>query len=286
MPRDLADVLHYFLPELEQGRGDAPDHEVPSVQEAPVDLPGSSSSQGPGCAEDRAAARPPLPVLGLPIGARDVVRAALAWNLAIETTRLGASTVLLAPDSDGRSPLWPEAGIGPLGSELVYCRAQDLEQLYAAAAELAAARAEKARQGGIVFLRIPPEWLEEGRTELDPVRWMLLMSSSNRRDLDAAFERAARLVDRHPRIELGLTVHGAQSIAEARSAFEWLARRIQQRFGLDLISYGLLVDDLHVYRAIAAQRPIGLAHPQAPATRALMDVARLLYEDARSRVLG
>jgi hypothetical protein len=193
---------------------------------------------------------------------------------------------MLAPDSDCRSPLWPEAGIGPLGSELVYCPARDLPGLYAAAADLAAARAEKARQGGIVFLRIPPEWLDDECTPIESARWMLLMSSSNRRDLEAALDRAARLQSSHPRIELGLTVHGAQSIAEARSAFEWLARRMQERLGLDLISYGLLVDDLHVYRAIAAQRPIGLAHPQAPATRALMDVARLLYEDARSRVLG
>ena len=29
------------------------------------------------------------------------------------------------------------------------------------------------------------------------------------------------------------------------------------RLGLELASYGLLVDDLHVYRAIVAQRPIG-----------------------------
>ncbi len=284
MPRDLADVLHYFLPELEQGRGEAVDREAKAATEAPIGL--ERSWPGPGCSEGRASAPPPLPILGVPIGARDVVRAALAWNLAIETTRLGASTVMLAPDSDSSSPLWPEAGIGPLGSELVYCPATDLAGLYATAAELAAARAEKARHGGIVFLRIPPDWLEDSGEPLDSARWMLLMSSSNRRDLDAALDRAARLVDRHPRIELGLTVHGAQSISEARSAFEWLARRIRERLGLDLISYGVLVDDLHVYRAIAAQRPIGLAHPQAPATRALMDVARLLYEDARSRVLG
>ena len=284
MPRDLADVLHYFLPELEQGRGETVDREAipsPDASRRP-----DRSTTEPAPTNRRASAPPPLPILGVPIGAHDVVRAALAWNLAIETTRLGASTVMLAPDSDCRSPLWPEAGIGPLGSELVYCPARDLPGLYAAAADLAAARAEKARQGGIVFLRIPPEWLDDERTPIESARWMLLMSSSNRRDLEAALDRAARLQSSHPRIELGLTVHGAQSIAEARSAFEWLARRMQERLGLDLISYGLLVDDLHVYRAIAAQRPIGLAHPQAPATRALMDVARLLYEDARSRVLG
>jgi hypothetical protein len=257
LPRDLADVLHYFLPELEQGQGKA--GECPPT---------------------------PLPILGLPIGEQDVVRAALAWNLAIEASRLGASTVMLAPETDEVSPLWPEAGPGPLGSELVFCPARNLTDLQAAADELAAKRASKARQGGVVFVRIPPSWLEQGHAPIESVRWVLLMSSSNRRDLEGAFELAASLQRRHPRIEIGLTVHGTQTIAEARSAFEWLARRMRDGLGLDLISYGLLVDDLNVYRAIAAQRPIGLVHPQAPATRALMDVARLIYEDARSRVLG
>ena len=86
--------------------------------------------------------------------------------------------------------------------------------------------------------------------------------------------------------EVGVTIHGVTSVNEARCAFKHLSRLCQTRLQLDLTSYGLLVDDLHVYRAIAAGRPIGLAHPQAPATRALMDVAGLLYEDARSRVLG
>jgi MinD-like ATPase involved in chromosome partitioning or flagellar assembly len=49
-----------------------------------------------------------------------------------------------------------------------------------------------------------------------------------------------------------------------------------------LLSYGLLVDDLHVYRAIVSGRPVGLEHPQSPAARALRDVARLLLEDTRS----
>jgi len=284
LPRDLADVLHYFLPELEEGVPAEADPVRPSDTRAARDGSGSADSRSHRVPPNRPP--PPLPILGLPIGERDVVRAALAWNLAIETIRLGGSTVILAPESDRGSPLWPEAGIGPLGSELIFCPATDLESLIATADDLAAARAEKARRGGIVFVRIPPAWLVDPQAPSDVIRWLLLLSSSNRRDLAEAFELARMLARTHPSIEIGLTVHGANTIAEARSAFESLARRMEEQLGLVLTSYGMLVDDLHVYRAIAAQRPIGLAHPQAPATRALMDVARLLYEDARSRVLG
>jgi hypothetical protein len=272
LPRDLADVLHYFLPEID----DAP--ETSAASDAPI-----------GNVEARSLANvttsSPLPILGMPIGERDVVRAALAWNLAIETSRLGGSTVMLAPASKEASPLWPEPGMGPLGTELVLCPATDLESLYRAAAELAMARADGRGHGGIVFVRIPPPWLASGDTQASPIRWLLLLTSANRRDLDEAYDLAKKLLAASPRAEVGVTIHGVSAISEARGAFEYLSRISQERLGLVIASYGLLVDDLHVYRAIAAQRPIGLAHPQAPATRALMDVARLLHEDARSRVL-
>ena len=73
---------------------------------------------------------------------------------------------------------------------------------------------------------------------------------------------------------------------EAEEAFAKLARTTQRSLGRDLQSYGLLVDDLDVYRAIVAQRPIGLAHPQSPAARALRDVAQMLLDDARKRAVA
>jgi hypothetical protein len=337
LPRDLADVLHYFLPEID---GDAqpgtptpaarqldvrPDAAVPDAPRVESPAPPDGITAGSPRRATRPP-RPPLPILGLPIGERDVARAALAWNLAIETTRLGGTGVLLAPDSDPASPLWPEAGIGPLGSEVIFCPARDLSELYAFASDLAIARAERSRQGGIIFVRIPTAWLGTQASRLDDqpedhpgsrpdiqsedqpadrleirpespstvsatpfarsMLWLLLLSSSNRRDLREARDLAGRLMQAHPRIEIGVTIHGANTISEARCAFETLARDCEDEFDIGLTSYGLLVDDLHVYRAIAAQRPIGLAHPQAPAARALTDVAKLLYEDARSRTLG
>jgi hypothetical protein len=164
--------------------------------------------------------------------------------------------------------------------------ARNLDDLYRAATDLARNRSRASKHGGIVFVRIPPPWLADGPMPTNPIRWLLLLAPSNRRDLDEAYELAKTLHSANPGVEVGVTIHGVEAVAEARSAFEYLSRISQEQLGIVLISYGLLVDDLHVYRAIAAQRPIGLAHPQAPATRALMDVARLLHEDARSRTLG
>jgi hypothetical protein len=277
LPRDLADVLHYFLPEIDDAHKARATIEIPFDK---VEMPSRAHMPAPTS----------LPILGMPIGERDVVRAALAWNLAVETARLGGSAVMVAPATDEASPLWPEPGMGPLGTELVLCPAADLESLYAAAAEVAASRAGGSTPSGIVFVRIPPSWLISGNTAGDTqtsrIRWTLLLTSANRRDLQEAFELAKTLHETNPSADVGVTIHGVKTISEARRAFEYLSRISEEQLGLVLASYGLLVDDLHVYRAIAAQRPIGLAHPQAPATRALMDVARLLYEDARSQIRG
>ena len=280
MPRDLADVLHYFLPELEES---TPSPENASERPAAPVNPGGPPTD---FLRRRGTPSPALPILGLPIGTQDVVRAALAWNLAIETARLGATTILLAPESDRGSPLWPEPGIGPLGCELVFCPAKDVTSLYEAAAEVALKRAGSAKRGGVVFLRIPPEWIGRDAAPQSLVRWFLLLSAARQDDLSDTLAFARKMVSQHPGAEIGLSVHGVSSIAEARKAYESLAKSMRHELSQDLVSYGLLVDDLHVYRAIAARRPIGLAHPQSPAARALGDVARLIYEDARSRVLG
>ena len=124
MPRNLADVADYFLPRaggaVPPGRGPREWRE----SRAPL--------------RERPAA---LPIVAVPMGDRDVVRAALEWNLVVEVARLGASAALLAPLDDEPSPLWPESGPGPVGTEVVLVSAQDSADLARAALYLAVARA-------------------------------------------------------------------------------------------------------------------------------------------------
>jgi hypothetical protein len=87
-----------------------------------------------------------------------------------------------------------------------------------------------------------------------------------------------------PRAHIGVTVHGADSLGEAEESFGRLLASARRDLDHELTRYGLIVDDLDVYRAIVAQRAIGLAHPQSPAARALRDVARMLVDQARSAV--
>ena len=89
-----------------------------------------------------------------------------------------------------------------------------------------------------------------------------------------------------PGAEVGVTLHGVESVAEARPAFGRLAGRFEAELGRPLRSFGLLLDDLLVYRAVVERRPVVLSHPQSLAARALADVARLLLGDARSGAPG
>lgn len=271
MPRDLADVADYFLPRTSPARPAA------SAQEA----------LGSRISEFEHAERPAaLPIVAVPVGERDVVRAAFVWNLAVEVARLGSSATLIAPSHPEPSPIWPEAGLGPVGAEVVLTPADGLAQLHLAALDLAVARAADSPEGGVVFACIPPAWLGRPTNAHSLLRWVLLFASTERHDLLETYGLAKRVLAASHAARVGVTIHGARRIAEAQSAFLHLAGVASRHLGRDLASYGLLVDDLHIYRAIVSRRPIGLEHPQSRAARALRDVARLLLEDAGKLALA
>ncbi|MDG2334160.1 MAG: hypothetical protein P8Q97_08050 [Myxococcota bacterium] len=262
MARNLSDVLHYFGPELAEAEA-----QVRPAEDAP-------RAEAPACR-----------IIGVPIGSRDVVRAAFAWNIAVEVVRLGGRATILCPDETSPSPLWPQASTGPLGVALRPSLAQNLDELLASAQDWAANTAHKS-ESDLLLVRIPPEWISAAVAPSPLLDWVLLFTSSEEANLQEALALTRNVVDRHPGARVGITIHGAQSREEAETAFGNLARASREKTGRDVRSYGLLVDDLDVYRAIVAQRPIGLAHPQSPAARALRDVAELLLGDIEEDARG
>ncbi len=253
MPRELGDVLHYFLDEA----GEGPDRE----------------------AREPAGARR-VPLLGVPLGERDVVRAAFVWNLAVEIARSGASATVIAARGTDAEALWPAPGAGPLGAELVLCGARDPAELGRTARDVAGLRGRGHTKPGLVLVCVPAAWVSAGARAMP--RWSLLFATPDPRELRACYALAERLLRGAPDARVGVTIHGVASIAEARAAFQRLASEAERHLGRGLLSYGLLLDDLAVYRAIVSLRPIGLAHPQSRGAQAVADVARLLLEDAPS----
>jgi hypothetical protein len=226
-----------------------------------------------------------LPILTLPIAGRDVVRAAFAWNLAVELARLGARTTLIAPRDPGVAPLWPEPGTGPMGADVHFARAADASALAHAGIDVAIRSADEATDGGVVLVCVPPTWLLRAGAVRPLLRWLLLLSTPDSRDLQETYA-LAKCAYRHGSDPLvGLVVHGVRRMGDAERAFDRVAAAAVSHLGHSPVSYGLLADDLHVYRAIASRRPIGLEHPQSRAARALRDVARMLYEDAQKMTL-
>ncbi|MFQ5415797.1 MAG: MinD/ParA family protein [Myxococcota bacterium] len=270
MPRDLGDVLHYFLPDEER---------------AGTLRRGSERFEAFG--ERPLSARPAaLPILAIPVGDRDVVRAAYAWNLAVEVARRGASATLVASDRSETSPLWPEPGRGPVGTEVALSSARSFGELGLAALDIAVKRAADSTDGGVVLVTVPPEWFREAADGRALTRWVLLFSAAETPELLESYGLAKQILRANPDAEVGVTIHGVRRIAEAQGAFDRLAGAAVRHLDRRLTSYGLLVDDLHVYRAIVSRRPICLEHPQSHAAKALRDVARLLLDDARQRAVG
>ncbi|MEM7412474.1 MAG: hypothetical protein AAF430_19750 [Myxococcota bacterium] len=255
MPRNLDDVLDYFLP---------PAQEEESTRPNPA----------------------ALPLLTVPLAPDDAVRAGLAWNLGVEWARRGARSVLVAPRDRALAPLWPEAGPGPLGCQVHYAPAHDASALAHAAIDLAVEQAAVASDGGLVLVALPREWLQHETLPRPLLRWLLLWSTPDLPDLRQNYALAKRAWLQGNDARIGLVVHGARDASDARSAFARIAGTARRHLSRSPVSYGLVVDDLQVYRATAEGRPIGLLHPQSRAARAVGDVAGMLWQDALKMNLG
>jgi hypothetical protein len=157
--------------------------------------------------------------------------------------------------------------------------ASDLPELGRAALDLAVSRAAESEAGGLVLVRVPPAWLAAGCDARALLRWVLLFSADEPREMLETYALAKAVLASHPDARIGITIHGARRVSDAEQTFQRLADVALRHLGRSFVSYGLLVDDLHVYRGIVSRRPIGLEHPQSRAARALRDVARLLLED-------
>ncbi len=274
MPRNISDVLDHLLPEAER-----------SKPVEPESANASAASQATGSPRTTASASRLL-ILGLPISHSDVVRAAFAWNLVVEVARLGGHAVLVSPSHDTEASLWPDHGLGPLGAEVVLAEAEDLGALERAVLDVAETRAAEAEEAGIVFARVPPLWLRKAADGPKLLQHSLLFTSTEPRDLLETYGIAKLLLGSHIGGRIGVTVHGVQRLEEASEAFLHLSEVAERRLGRSLESYGALVDDLHVYRAIVARRPIGLAHPQSAAAHSLRDVAEILLRTAKEEMRG
>jgi hypothetical protein len=215
----------------------------------------------------------------VPLLPRDVVRGALVWNLAVELARQGASTCLLAPPAATCSS-WPPPGPGPLGLEIVEVAAADLAS-FARAAEAAARRTTKRAAGSVLALAtVPAGWLREATPPGPLARWVLLLARPDEHDLLETWSALEAVATRAPRARLGTTVFGVRTLADARHTFEGLATLAELELSRRLVSYGALIDDVHLSRSIVTRRPIPLAQPGSSAARALADVASMLIEDA------
>jgi hypothetical protein len=193
-------------------------------------------------------------------------------------TAQGAVTTVVAP-SRMMPPVWPDPGRNALGAEMMPVLAEGLGDLSRATLDVAVGQEADETQASPVIVCVPPTWLGKAADGAAILRRVHLFTSPEPSELIEAYALAKHLWAVARRATVGITIYGVQRVEVARRTFERLADTAHRHLGRDLASYGLLVDELQIYRAIVERRPIGLAHPQSRAARSLRDVARLLLDD-------
>lgn len=246
MARALGDVLHLFDPEL-----------------APARAP-------------RRAAAAPLPVTALALAPGDLLGLGAAFNLAVELARRGGRAGLVA-SAEG-APLSADDEAAALGARLALVPPGPPAALLDTVRGLAQELAEDGG-AGLLLACLPLDALEDALAG-GALEHALLLSPADRGSLAQTEARARRFYAARRDARVGVTIHGVRSVGEAREAFDRLHDAIERDLGRALCSYGLLVDDLALYRSLVERRPVATSRHQSPAARALADVARLLAEDA------
>jgi hypothetical protein len=214
-------------------------------------------------------------VVAITLERGDLLRAAVLWNLAVETARAGAECEALVPVGTLTEAPGDAA---TLGVRLIAAACGPGETL----AEVARRRARDAARGPtgssprrLAMLGVPASDAAGLCASVDLALLVCGCDPTSRSRSEAVGRHLLRSGSPPP----GIIIHGARSRDEARRAFEAVACPLEHVAGEAIPSYGLLVDDLAIYRSVVERRPVGLARPQSPAARALTDVAALLAAD-------
>jgi len=221
-----------------------------------------------------------LPLAAVPIGEHEIVRASLVSSLAGEVAALGGDATILTPITADARRLFPPAAFESTNARVETTRADNLSSLYGAARELAAERGKSAAHSGLILVRIPPMWLRGTEEASELLEWLLLFSATDSRSLADTYALAAWVLGRNPKAEIGVTIHGAEDRPSAEEAFGALARNVEQRLGRTLASYGLLVEDLDLYRSLVSSAPLCSTGPRSLAAAGLRESAKLVFERA------
>jgi hypothetical protein len=270
MPRDLADVLHYFMPEL-----------TPDAATSSVLRPTATEVDAPRTRRVSEARPKALPIVAVPISDQQIVCASLVSGIADHIASLGGDATILTPSTPNSKCLFLRSSVPSQGARVQTSGADSLSSLFSAAVELSETRARDADAGGVVLVRIPPAWLRSAEDAGELLDWILLFSATDSRSLADTYSLAAWVLGENAGAEISVTIYGAPSQREAEEAFGALAQSVEQRLGLSVTSYGVVIEDLDVYRAILTGRALGQANPQSLAAGGVREAAKLVFERAQ-----
>ena len=148
------------------------------------------------------------------------------------------------------------------------------------------AHGDTARSLARTLAALPATCLRKAADAAALLRWTLLLVRPDEIEAREAWAALEAIATHARDARIGVTVFGVRGIGEARDCFDRLARAAEERLGATLVSYGLLVDDVHLSRSIVTGRPIALASAHATSARALGDVASMLLADAHGAADG
>ncbi|MBI3450719.1 MAG: MinD/ParA family protein [Acidobacteria bacterium] len=143
---------------------------------------------------------------------------------------------------------------------------------------LASAIAPLMARSDIVLLDCPAGLSRQSIVFLHGADLVLVVTTEDLTSMTDAYALIKTLVTHRPQASVGLLVNDARSAMDGAETYRKISHVARKFLGREILSMGTIPRDAYLERSVRERRPVVLAHPTAPSSRALLELTGRLAD--------
>lgn len=143
------------------------------------------------------------------------------------------------------------------------------------------------RRSEVILLDCPAGLSRQSLLFLHGADIILVVTTEDLTSMTDAYALIKTIVTHRPHAVVGLLVNDARSSMDGAETYRKVSHVARKFLGREILSMGTIPRDAHLERSVRERRPVVLAHPTSPSSRAILEIAaRLAAHEAGESVLG
>jgi len=143
---------------------------------------------------------------------------------------------------------------------------------------LASAISPLMARSDIVLLDCPAGLSRQSILFLHGADLVLVVTTEDLTSMTDAYALIKTLVTHRPQASVGLLVNDARSAMDGADTYRKISHVARKFLGREILSMGTIPRDVYLERSVRERRPVVLAHPTAPSSRAIFELTGRLAD--------